>query len=44
MSLIRIQRERRQGGGGPSKPTALWKLIAGLALVLILIWYLSRLM
>jgi hypothetical protein len=43
MSLIGIRRERRQQGGGRIRPPALWKLVAALALVLLAIWYLSRL-
>ncbi|HEX7090170.1 MAG TPA: hypothetical protein VF192_08535 [Longimicrobiales bacterium] len=43
MSLIGIRRERRQQGGGQFRPPALWKLVAALALVLLAIWYLSRL-
>jgi hypothetical protein len=44
MSLIRIRRERKEGqGGGPVTPPGLWKLIFALVLVLLLIWYLSRL-
>ncbi|HWV56221.1 MAG TPA: hypothetical protein VNZ57_02005 [Longimicrobiales bacterium] len=42
MSLIRIRRERRQGAAGPRRPPALWKLVAGLILALLLIWYLGR--
>ena len=43
MSLIGIRRERRQQSGGGVRPPALWKLVAALALVLLAIWYLSRL-
>lgn len=42
MSLIRIRRERKAEGSGPRGPAPLWKLVAGLILVLVLIWYLSR--
>lgn len=42
MSLISIRRERKQGSGGPSRPPALWKLLATLAIVLYLIWYLGQ--
>lgn len=43
MSLIGIRRDRKQqGGGAPSKPPALWKMLATLALVLYLIWYLGQ--
>lgn len=42
MSLIRIRRERRDGAAGMKKPPALWKLVALLILVIILIWYLGR--
>jgi len=42
MSLISIRRERRQEAGGPTRPPRLWKLLIGLAIVVYLIWYLSR--
>ena len=42
MSLIGIRRERKQQAGGAGRPPALWKLVAALVLVLLAIWYLSR--
>lgn len=42
MSLISIRRERKGSAGGPTRPPALWKLVAALALVLLAIWYLSQ--
>ena len=43
MSLIRIRRERQgPARGGPGRPPSLWKLLAGLLLVILAIWYLSR--
>lgn len=42
MSLIRLRRERKAASPGPFRPPSLWKLLAGLALVVLLIWYLSR--
>ena len=41
MSLIEVWRDRRRGTG-PSMPPRLWKLLATLAIVAYLIWYLSR--
>ena len=41
MSLIRIRRERKEQSTGPFRPPRLGKLLAGLILVLLLIWYLS---
>ena len=43
MSLIGLRRERRQQGGGRLRPPALWKLVAAFVLVMLAIWYLSRL-
>jgi hypothetical protein len=42
MSLIGIRRDRRQQGGGPTRPPSLWKLLLTLAVVLYLIWYLGQ--
>lgn len=43
MSLIQIRRERKsQIQGGPARPPSIWKLIAGLILVALLIWKLSH--
>lgn len=44
MSLIRQRRERVGGmGSGPRRPPPTWKLLLGLALVILAIWYLSGL-
>ena len=44
MSLIRLRRERQGGSrGGPNRPPSMWKLVAGLILVILAIWYLSGL-
>ncbi|MGH7500153.1 MAG: hypothetical protein ACREL7_00195 [Longimicrobiales bacterium] len=43
MSLIGVSRDRRLGGPGPVGPPPLWKLLASLLLVGLMIWYLSRL-
>lgn len=43
MSLIEIRKDRRRTMGGPTRPPRLWKLALTLAVVLYLIWYLSRL-
>jgi hypothetical protein len=43
MSLIEVWRDRRRGSVGPTKPPRLWKLLASLAIVGYMIWYLSRL-
>lgn len=42
MSLIRIRRERKQATAGPSRPTRVWKLIAALILVILILYYLRR--
>ncbi|HKJ92562.1 MAG TPA: hypothetical protein VJ957_05300 [Longimicrobiales bacterium] len=42
MSLLRIRRERKEQAKGPSRPPALWKLIAALIIVAVLIWYLAH--
>ena len=42
MSLLQIRRERKEVGGGPTRPPRLWKLVATLAVVLYLIWYLGQ--
>lgn len=43
MSLLRVLRERRGGSRTPSRPPRLWRLIVGLALVLLMIWMASGL-
>ena len=43
MSLIRIRRERKEQSSGPVQPPRLKRLLAGLVLVLLAIWYLSTL-
>lgn len=42
MSLLRIRRERREQTGGSIQPPSLWKLLLGLAAVILAIWWLSR--
>lgn len=42
MSLIRVRRERRELGHRVKRPPSLVKLLALLALVAGLIWYLGR--
>ncbi len=43
MSLLRIRRERKAQSIGPFRPPRLTKLIAGLILVFLALWYLSGL-
>lgn len=43
MSLLRIRRERKEQATGPFRPPRLVKLLAGLVVVLLAIWYLSGL-
>lgn len=43
MSLIQIRRERKDQSIGPFRPPRLGRLLAGLILVLLAIWYLSTL-
>jgi hypothetical protein len=43
MSLIRVRRERREEHRGPNRPPRLWRLILGLIIVLLLLWYLRQL-
>jgi hypothetical protein len=43
MSLLRIRRERKSEAPGPVRPPRLARLLVGLALVLLAIWYLSSL-
>lgn len=43
MSLLRVLRERRGGTRTPLRPPRLWRLIAGLLVVLLMIWLASRL-
>jgi hypothetical protein len=42
MSLLRVLRERRGGSRTPAKPPRLWRLIAGLVIVALMIWMASR--
>lgn len=43
MSLIRVRRERKDGvRGGPSRPPSMLRLFAAFVLVVLAIWYLSR--
>lgn len=42
MSLLSIRRERREAHLGPTRPPNIWKLLIGLAMVLILAWYLGQ--
>jgi hypothetical protein len=42
MSLIRIRRERQEAVDGPNRPPRLWKLLAGMILVFLLLYYLGR--
>gem|GEM_PF-1897322 len=42
MSLLRIRRDRLQETrGGPNRPPSIWKLVAGLILVVLAIYYLT---
>lgn len=43
MSLLNIRRERRAQHRGPNRPPRLWRLVIGLILVLLLVWYLGQL-
>lgn len=43
MSLLRIRRERKADSMGPVRPPRLSRLIIGLILAALAIWYLSRL-
>lgn len=43
MSLLRIRRERKEQAMGPMRPPRIAKLLVGLAIVLLAIWYLSGL-
>jgi hypothetical protein len=42
MSLLSIRRERRNEHRGPNRPPRLWRLIIGLIIVAVLLWYLGR--
>jgi hypothetical protein len=42
MSLLSIRRERRNEHRGPNRPPRLWRLIMGLIIVAVLLWYLGR--
>lgn len=43
MSLIRVRRERKDEMGGPSsRPPRLWKQLLALIIVLVILYYLSR--
>lgn len=41
MSLIRIRRERKEQAIGPFRPPKLRRLLFGLIVVLLALWYLS---
>jgi hypothetical protein len=43
MSLLRIRRERKEESIGPFRPPRLGKLLVGLVIVILAIWYLSGL-
>ena len=44
MSLIRVRRDRKaEIRGGPARPPSILKLLAAFVLVVLAIWYLSRL-
>jgi hypothetical protein len=43
MSLLSIRRERREEHRGPNRPPRLWRLLVGLIIVAVLLWYLSQL-
>lgn len=43
MSLLNIRRERRAAHRGPNRPPQMWKLLLGLAVVAVLLWYLTQL-
>jgi hypothetical protein len=43
MSLLSIRRDRRTEHRGPNRPPRLWRLIVGFILVILLLWYLGRL-
>ncbi len=43
MSLLRIRRERKSEAIGPTRPPRLGRLIVGLIIVILAIWYLSSL-
>jgi hypothetical protein len=43
MSLLRIRRERKAEATGPVRPPRLGRLLLGLVIVLLVIWYLSGL-
>lgn len=43
MSLLRIRRERKGESMGPVRPPRLVRLLIGLVLVLLAIWYLTGL-
>lgn len=43
MSLIRVRRERKEEmGGRPARPPRLWKQVAALIVVVLLLHYLDR--
>jgi hypothetical protein len=43
MSLLRIRRERKEESIGPFRPPRLARLLVGLVIVILAIWYLSGL-
>lgn len=42
MSLLGVWRDRKQVSVGPTRPPALWKLVAAFAIVVALIWQLTK--
>ncbi len=42
MSLLRVLRERRGGTRTPATPPRLWRLLAGLVIVALMLWMASR--
>jgi hypothetical protein len=43
MSLIRVRRERREEHRGPNRPPRLGRLVLGMIIVILLLWYLAQL-
>ncbi|HSJ26506.1 MAG TPA: hypothetical protein VK929_17635 [Longimicrobiales bacterium] len=41
MSLIRVRRERREEHRGPNRPPRLWRLVLGIIIVGLLLWWLG---
>jgi amino acid transporter len=42
MSLIRVRRKRREEHRGPNRPPRLWRLLIGMILVILLLWWLGQ--